>query len=281
MNIKTQTDSHLYALQSLGLLKVSGTDAEKLLQGQLTCDVSAVTPTNGVMGAHCNPQGRIISLFYLMQIASDYYLVMPQSLIPIALAALKKYAVFYRVELSEASNNLFIAGSTGKTWPEDAAIYTIPHSHRSILLLAQAPTDVNQDEATWHDLNIHEGIPSLYPETSGTFLPHDLGLPQQNAVSFSKGCFTGQEIIARMQYRGKPKNHLYRGLTATPLKPGTSLYSQANAVGTVIDCCKKMYNNLYPFLFVTDEASLNANKLKTEQGQLIEIQQSESPWLNP
>ncbi len=156
-------------LPSQGLLKVSGPDAEKLLQGQLTCDVTK-TPC---LGAHCNPQGRVISLFWLFTEGCDFYLKMPKTLLPIALKALQKYAVFFKVSL-EINDSLEASGS----------------------------------DEEWKLFNIVSNIPTIYPESSEKFLPHDLNLPELGGVSFDKGCYTGQEIIARMQYKAKLKNHL-------------------------------------------------------------------------
>src|SRR5204862_2056050 len=94
-----------------GVLKVSGKDAAKLLQGQLTCDVN-INTKQSTLGAHCNPQGRILSLFYLFKFdASDaFYLVMPKNMLPIATAALNKYALFYKVCLQDVSDDFSLYG---------------------------------------------------------------------------------------------------------------------------------------------------------------------------
>lgn len=213
-----------------GLLKVTGQDAKKLLQGQLTCNVDEVTATNDCLGAHCNPQGRVISLFRLFQHNDAYYLHMSKSLIPIALTALKKYAVFYKVELSDATNEL----DTLRT-----AIQIEPYA------------------------SIQKGIPAIYPETSGKFLPHDLNLPDLHAVNFDKGCYTGQEIIARMQYRGTPKNHLYSAeitTTKSPI-PGEDIYcDDQQIVGSVVDVSTTT-NNVYQTLIVTSASHAKDNHL--------------------
>jgi folate-binding Fe-S cluster repair protein YgfZ len=91
-------------LRHLGHLCISGPDAKKFLQGQLTCNLDEITPTNSTLGAHCNPQGRVISLFRLFIFLDNYYLQMPREMIPIAQKALQKYAVFFKVKLSDASD---------------------------------------------------------------------------------------------------------------------------------------------------------------------------------
>lgn len=213
-------------LASDGLLKITGVDAKKLLEGQLTCHVENLVPNQSCLGAHCNPQGRVISLFRLFLFHDAYYLFMPKTLVPIALEALKKYAVFYKVELKDASDELV-----------------------SVVPITQL--------AAYSD--VHQGIPAIYPETSGKFLPHDLNLPALGVVSFDKGCYTGQEIIARMQYRGKPKNHLYHATITTPNPPlpGEDIYTHPEAdraVGMVADVLQ-LENNVYHVLLVTDETN--------------------------
>lgn len=186
---------------SLGFLCVSGPDAKKLLQGQFTCDLDDVTEAQSQLGAHCNPQGRVISLFRLFLLNNHYYLQMPRELIPIAMNALKKYAVFFKVTLIDAS---------------DQPILLTHHIKNPDILL---------------------GIPAIYPETSGKYLPHELNLPNLNAVSFKKGCYTGQEIIARMHYRGKLKTHLYQATAYSEEIPtrGSDIYRENKPCGNVVD----------------------------------------------
>src|SRR5579863_4135955 len=91
---------------SYGLLKVSGPDAKKFLQGQLTCNLEEVSDSQSRLGAHCNPQGRVLFLFRLFCFQNAYYLVMPREMPAIALRCLKKYAPFFKLELSEATQDV-------------------------------------------------------------------------------------------------------------------------------------------------------------------------------
>ena len=217
-----------------GLLKVSGIDAKKLLQGQLTCDVDTVTPEKSCLGALCNSQGRVLSLFRLFQHQDAYYMFMLRNMVPITLAALKKYAVFYKTELSDASADLDYL----------------------------QPNVINEQYA-----DIHQGLPAIYPETSGKFLPHDLNLQETQAISFEKGCYTGQEIIARMHYKAKLKNHLYAAeINSTlPVLPGAEIYcldsdNQSRPAGMIADA-EKLTQQQYLVLFVTDEQNANDGRL--------------------
>jgi len=273
--------SILCDLSGSGLLQISGMDAQKLLQGQLTCDVTTVRPGYSSMGAHCNSQGRIISLFYLFQFRDSYYLQMPRSMVAIALDALKKYAVFYKVELTDASETLITIGYSGNHFsPEihtNAANVTLGTGNNRCMIIAEPEAikpiwDMLSRGAkiasiySWKHFNIRDGLPAIYPETSEKFLPHELNLDKLNAISFEKGCYTGQEIIARMHYRGKLKNHMYLTKITSSVAPlpGDDISSvqgqDIRASGLVVDACREDKNN-YIALITTDESNVKNDHL--------------------
>ncbi len=178
-------------------LIISGSDATIFLQGQLTCDVKTLANGKSTLGAYCNIKGKIESLFYLYKIDDEYILTMHPDLLLPTQNELQKYAVFSKVTLKIDSKSL---------------------PKRDLL------TEIKQN------------IPCLYPETSNKFFPHDLNLPELKAVSFTKGCFRGQEIIARMQHRGKLARKMYLFKSdASLLVPGTNITTnnEQNA-GTVV-----------------------------------------------
>ncbi len=191
----------------LGLLCVSGTDAKKLLQGQLTCDVNEITETHSSLAALCNPQGRVISLFQLFLFQENYYLQMPREMVAITSNILKKYAVFYKVKLHDASDE------------------AIP------------PFNTEKNLSEWKRKNIEAGIPAIYPDTSEKFLPHEINLHLLNAISFNKGCYTGQEIIARMQHRGRLKKEMKLMIVQLDYapRPGEDFYSEGKIQGIIVD----------------------------------------------
>lgn len=264
-------ENGLVDLSYLGLIKVKGPDAAKLLQGQLTCDVNDITPTVSRLAAHCNPKGRIISLFQLFLYQQHYYLQMPRFLIPIALEALKKYAVFFKVELSDASDEFITVGYCGNGLQQ--IIDTLPQEKNSVLplddyliLVAENGYQLlgNMDILTslwkkiaeytevtdilhWQQLKIQQGIPTIYPETCEKFLPHELNLPAFNAVSFNKGCYTGQEIIARMHYRGKLKTELSTQIIQSNTVP---IRGTDTSWGLIVDYCE-IETHQYRILSIT------------------------------
>ncbi|RDI48799.1 CAF17-like 4Fe-4S cluster assembly/insertion protein YgfZ [Aquicella lusitana] len=273
--------SRLFNLHTYGVLKASGPDVTRLLQGQLTCDVEKISPTQSRLGAHCNPQGRIISLFWLYRSKDAYYLLMPHDHVPVALAALKKYAIFYKATLADVSDNYLINGYAGsiKTIASfnDLMCINMPSSplrhiifgpaeaiktHLAFLSSQAEPASAN----AWKCLDIADHLPAIYPETTAKLLPHEINLPALQAVSFEKGCYTGQEIIARMHYKGKLKNHLYHAelISQDPPKPGATIYYQhqndIKPCGIIVDSCLKDYNHC-SVLIVTDESNAKNNHL--------------------
>lgn len=202
----------------LGLLKISGADASKFLQGQVTSDVTALANGQFTLSAHCNPQGRVISLFYLIHLNENYYLLMPRDMIALTQTALKKYAVFFKSTLEDATDEL-----------------------ETILPQLNNPTL----------FDIHAGVPRIHPNTSGAFLPHDINLDQLGAISFEKGCYTGQEIIARMQYRGKLKKRMQSTKldTAHPPQPGAD-----DNLGKIVDVSQQNNNCIVLYIAPISEA---------------------------
>lgn len=233
------------------LIQISGDDTKKFLQGQLTCDLNKVDANTSTLGAHCNSKGRILSLFHLFRRDDDYYLLMPKDVIDAALTALKKYAIFSKVRLNILQPHCYGLLRTEHTTDlptqdhdvqhhENITYIRIPDRKPRYLLIDFAG---NMDltgikSTTWHLRNITVGIPRLHPQTIGKFFPHYLNLPALGAVSFTKGCYTGQEIIARMQHRGKLKQHmqLRRLYTDKTLLPGSKLRAlENNVIGQIVD----------------------------------------------
>ncbi len=250
-----------YPLTHLGLLRISGNDAKKLLQGQLTCHLEELKPLQLQLAAHCNPQGRIISLFYLFMLNNSYYLQLPRETLPLAATALKKYAVFFKTAIEDASDQFLQFGFSGTPLSDNNnVLFAYPGENPRFLSLTE-PKHANLSTAQkWRELEMSLQIPAIYPETSEHFLPHELNLPALNAVSFSKGCYTGQEIIARMHYRGKLKKHLHLATNSSP-SPITRcqpIYLDDQVVGEIVDYCDLGYNHYLILMLVQESATLQA-----------------------
>lgn len=249
-----------------GVLAVIGNDASKFLQGQLTCNLNYLSETRSSLGARCTQKGRMQSSFRILLEPQGCYLAMARELVEPQLADLKKYAVFSKSKLTDDSHNWVRFGlnqgdaalqSLGLDLPADPdsvarangliairvsegrAELWAPAEQADTLhqqlqaLLPQA--DINQ----WILGQIRAGIGQVMPQTYELFIPQMLNLQAVGGVSFKKGCYTGQEIVARMQYLGKLKRRLYRLSLETghvQPEPGTPLFSptHTSAVGEVV-----------------------------------------------
>ena len=263
-------------LNHLGILRIAGVDASRFLQGQISCDINDITATQCRYGVHCNPKGRIITFFKLLKCQDDYLLVMPKDIIEPTLTALKKYAVFYKVTLENQSDKwqlwgldqtsaINILNLNDDDFNDDInqciaigsrILYPTPRTHRRYVLVnyfkdkhnliekldCGSPEHAIQD---WLQKDIESGIPTITPETMECFTPHELNLQELGALNFKKGCYTGQEVIARMHYRGQLKKHLYRiEMNSSDSHPQLNekiiLTDGSNrAVGTLVNYCPK------------------------------------------
>jgi folate-binding protein YgfZ len=277
----------LIDLSHTGLIQIAGQDAKKLLQGQLTCNLDEVTVEQSRLGAHCNPQGRVLSFFRMFYFQDAYYLQVSAETVPDAIAALQKYAVFFKVKISDAVQpgrisyqgealEKYIPNLPQKTDEttqiDDMLVIKLPGENYYEILGEAAQlkkiTDALAAETTpdslnaWKAIHIAAGIPNLYAATIGKLLPHEINLQSINAVSFDKGCYTGQEIVARMHYRGQLKKRMYRARVKTALlpEPGSDIYADT-ACGIIVDSCRE--NAEYAQILVI------ANQADTESRQLF------------
>lgn len=259
-----------------GLIKIAGNDASKFLQGQLTCNVDTLT-SQATLAAHCNPQGRVISLFYIFKSTDAYFLCLPRDMISIAINALKKYAVFFKVTIEPIDSLFTIIGYSQAidTTLSEQAIGRISLSAGNRLILisdAAAPENSIQD-FEWKAQDLLEKIPSVYAATSGQFLPHELDLPSLGAIDFNKGCYTGQEIIARMHYRGKVKVTLRCGEVNTNQPPvlGSDIYHQKDDVaGSIVETCF-LNENQYLVLLTVNENKIDSLFLNNDMNKPLHI----------
>ena len=238
-------------LASKGAILLSGPDTEKLLQGQLTCDVTQLKEKNSLKGALCDSKGRMLSSFLCVRHADDtVLLVMDKGLIDSTLETLKKYAVFYNVTMSNASDQFAVYGLQGVRLAslEPSPLLIAPITENLALAIGSAAL-VKQHwemlsnayrpcgEAWWTYLLIQSGEGEVLPQTRGEFIPQMLNFQHTDAVNFRKGCYTGQEIVARMQYLGKIKRRMYHLKIKTPqeIHPGEVVNTDNKSnVGTVV-----------------------------------------------
>ena len=235
------------AINHFSFISVKGENAATHLQGQLTCDMREINETRGVLGACCDPKGRMVANFFVFQKHKDYYLLLPKSMISLAVTHLKKYAVFSKVKLLAIN---------------EAKAYPLPEITLKEL-----------DENDWRSLNVRAGLVWVYPQTSGKLIPQMINLQKWGGISFTKGCYIGQEIIARTEHLGKLKRRLYRAFvdSETPPTPGDELKNQNDqTMGMVVEAARK--NIGYELLAVIQYVALENGNITFSQFPLKNIQ---------
>ncbi|WP_369920642.1 folate-binding protein YgfZ [Marinomonas polaris] len=210
----------------IGVLRVSGLDSKKLLQGQTTCDMNKLSQDNGLYGAICSIKGRIISSFYIVQNNDGVLMVMAKDLVEKTLLHLKKYAVFFKTVLVDEQDNFVIytklaaknieansnAASNIFATTQDRETITLTVSNEPLevqwLITPAHQTAIEEKNQELAALAVLAARPLINLEQSETILPQWLNMQSTGGISFTKGCYTGQEIVARMQYKGKSKKQL-------------------------------------------------------------------------
>ena len=217
-------------LVDYGILSVSGEDADSFLQGQLTCDLRKLDQDNCLYGAHCDQTGKAFSIFWLYRENDSVFLVMHRSAIEGSLAQLKKFGVFSKVIIEDVSNDWNIAGVFGSKAASVAAefdgrVIQVGTSPDQYLLLSQQPISTDYPQPYWDALEIERVRPQLTSENIQAFVPQMMNLQAWDGISFDKGCYIGQETIARMKYLGKQKRALFRlsGKVTAQVTAGTQL----------------------------------------------------------
>lgn len=229
----------LMTLDDWALATLTGADAEKYLQGQVTADVAQLTEHQHLLAAHCDPKGKMWSNLRLFRRQDGFTLIERRSLRDAQLTELKKYAVFSKVtiapddehvllgvagfqaraalknlfsELPDAEKQVVSEGETSILWFE--------HPAERFLLVTDAATAERVTEALrgeaqlnnsqqWLALNIEAGLPVIDAVNSAQFIPQATNIQALGGISFKKGCYTGQEMVARAKFRGANKRALW------------------------------------------------------------------------
>jgi len=222
-------DQRIYPIAHLGVLTVAGSDAAKFLQGQITCNINDITDIKSSLGAMCNPKGRAITTFLLVKNADAFLMILPQELLPSVQKRLQMYVLRSDVSLTDSSDDLCLIGlSYGAALPGESPDFAtgreenivINFQNRSLIIVKadnarkfwseQIESGFQPDDsAQWRYLDIISGIPWLTAATSEEFIPQMLNLDKLGGISFNKGCYTGQEIVARTHYLGKAKREMF------------------------------------------------------------------------
>lgn len=257
--IKVVTTGSIVAdLSHMGLIAADGEETIKFLQSQLCNDMQLVSGTRSQLSALCSPKGRILALLRIFLRDDTVYLRLPQEILEATINTLKKYILMTKVTLEDASDAFVRLGFSGPHAAQqlgdvmgdipdtvnavvkidDLSVIRISGPHpRFEIIGAPGPMrklwgklDVHAalvGADAWDLLDILAGIPNIYKETMNSFIPQMVNLQAIDAISFTKGCYPGQEVVARTQYLGKLKRRMYLAHLESDRAPvpGDSLYT--------------------------------------------------------
>jgi len=236
----------------LGILKLSGDKTQDFLQGQLTCDVRKLIKHGDYSyAACCDHRGRMIANFWVIKWHHDFLLALPHEMTAILKNHLVKYAVFSKVVITIVSE-LFSVTEVFENKKNEDVFITLPNPLRQ-LIIKEDPANPTED-TDFHQKNIEDNLVLLQPTTSLLFTPQMINLEKSGGVSFEKGCYVGQEIVARTEHLGTLKRHLQAKtiFSTTPIHPGKPYIENTVEMGVVADAIE-IEKNKYAMLVVMED----------------------------
>ena len=258
-------------LSHYGLIEAEGEEARDFLQNQFSNDMRLVSESQSQISAYCSPKGRMLAAFRIFQQGEKFYLRLPRSILEPTLKRLRMFVMRSKVTLEDASDAQLHFGFAGPEagqrladildkipseanavaenpglsvirLPDPIPRFEIYGEPEAVIALwrrlARQATPVGADCWTW--LDIQAGIPEVLPATVEAFVPQMVNLEALDGISYKKGCYPGQEVVARMHYLGKLKRRMYRAHVSSDVIPSTgdSLYSPKEtdqSVGKVVE----------------------------------------------
>ncbi len=255
--------SHSGSLPYLALLRFTGADAIAFLQGQITNDARRLAAGHGLLAAVASPQGRVLALLQLLPAPDGVLAILPRELLEPTAERLRKFVLRAKLRIEPAGEALAVAGATDAA-PLAAAGLEVPEApdgYRQTSLigigrvlgdprrfwvvappaelaargLAGDPRDAARRERDWRLADVRAGLAQVYAATREAFIPQMLNLDLVGAISFQKGCYTGQEIVARTQHLGRIKRRLWRVRTRVDAPLGANVRVPDGRVGRLTE----------------------------------------------
>lgn len=301
-------------LSHYGLIAAYGEDTETFLQGQFTNDIARVDLEHSQLSSFCTPKGRMLANFRIFKRNETWYLCLPYELVEATLSRLRMFVMRSKVTLEDANDALIRFGLNGPKAAERLKAITgsIPENIDSVVQhddytlvrvagkeprfeiyglldgMTQLWQSLDVDAApvgagTWELLNIEAGIPYIVAQTSEAFVPQMANMELINGVDFKKGCYTGQEIVARMHYLGKLKKRMYRINIDTDKQPtpGDGLFAKESKGGSatgVIVSAQQTADGSYDALAVIQITDAENQPLRLHDAEGPEIKILELPY---
>lgn len=297
---KAEPEFVTVSLPDYGLLSVQGPDTEKFLQGQLSCDLNQLGEDCWSYAAHCDQKGKTLSTLFVGRSQDRILLVSSRAALAASKAQLDKFSVFSQLEISDLSEQYPCFGVFGAAAPQqlaeqfnqplvsadanslfsldDAWIFHLgEHPQQYLVLTKQVDFPTNAPEQQWQALEIERGRATLQQQTIAEFVPQMLNVHLLHGISFSKGCYIGQETIARMKYLGKQKRALFRLQgQGSEVAPGATIEQQLGdnwrRAGTVINAVSRADQQLDVLAVLPSDSSADARfRIKDDDVSFLEI----------
>jgi tRNA-modifying protein YgfZ len=251
-----RSGSVLALLGHLGVLQFSGEDAETFLQGQLSCDVAAVGLRSSTYGAYCSPKGRMLANFLLWREEAGFHMALSRDIASSIQKHISKFVLRAKVKVSDASDTIVMAGAAGpkagqalskvfpdfpngpnevSRQPDTGTVIKLKDGRFLLSLTPSSAAALRQQLANilvpvgahaWRWLDIRNGVPLVTAATQDQLVPQMANFELLGGISFDKGCYTGQEVVARMQHLGKLKRRMFLANVAARAEAGDPLYSE-------------------------------------------------------
>lgn len=244
------SQSGIVSLSGLSLIQVTGEDAENFLQGQFSNDLSLLSDQHCQLNAYCNPKGRTLAVIRLIKHNNGFLMLVPEDVSEVLVNRLKMFVLRAKVDI-QSEKQFFAVGVVGNTQDcnQDFASYAIStQANRRLFIIENDRLDkfvISSSEFLhhfdlWRWLDIRSGIPQVYKSTMESFIPQTINLDLVDGINFKKGCFPGQEIVARIRYLGKLKQRMVYAQVETDeaIGPGTEIFRSdkpENRCGSVVD----------------------------------------------
>lgn len=264
-------------LTHLGVIRATGADAAQFLHGQLTQDILHIPIGHSRLAAWCSAKGRMLATFWVHRRAGDeFLLITSQDSLAATLRRLGMFVLRAQVRLSDASSEWHCWGhlvKAGATVPAEAGVsvqaVSIPLSpvagySRTLVLVpttSAAPTAEPISPAGWNALDVLGGVAWVTAAVADQFVPQTVNFESVDGVHFQKGCYPGQEVVARSQFRGTVKRRGYLIQGAERIEVGQSLFSPSDPeqpCGTVVMAAPLPGGNSVAFASIQINAAENA-----------------------
>ena len=230
-------------LPGWGVIRARGEDARSFLHGQLTQDTLHLEPGRARLAGYCSPKGRLLASFvtWLDAASGDVLLACSADLLPATLKRLSMFVLRAKCKLSDAGGELPLHGLAGDavpgTRPWDVSVgaagtaIRLPDAagtRRALWVGAEAPATAPLALPVWQWLEVHSAVPRIVAATVEQFVPQMINLEAVGGVDFQKGCYPGQEVVARSQYRGTLKRRAFLVRSDVALQPGQEVFDAAD-----------------------------------------------------